>query len=443
MREEELLPPEVLRKAKRSGEELAWRKEDLESAVLAARDRGLACLGGQPQFIFPDGTCELYWVNYDPGDRKGDETWQAYVERTASQVLEAFRLRCAETDFREEAQRFGFLKEKIAEGKADLIDHLWFVVYFAPERGAAAQARSGSAKGDAAKPSSQPVLSAELKDEGDLMERLPAFKELFARPGGVESISDAQAALNAAHACRELFSGPERYEKEGHALERAIALGLQAYCETAGRAISMYFHYYTGGGGPELGQRKLAEILARDEPGNAVLLFQQAKLRRRFGKADAAALEKVERSIALAPCAAAFALRAGLLSSLARIPEALADCDAGLALEPQRIELLRLRCLLRLGRDDFSGALADADTALGLREGELVNLRQYRIRALLCLGRVDEAAQAARQLKALGPGSTAFENDLPLLCFYDLPEIVKRRPDLEAAVERVREALRL
>jgi len=158
------------------------------------------------------------------------------------------------------------------------------------------------------------------------------------------------------------------------------------------------------------------------------LLFQQAKVRARFVEADEVALEKVDASVALATCAAVLALRAWLRRSLGRTPEALADCDAGLALEPKRIELLRLRCELRLECDDFAGALADAETALGLGEGSLVNFRQYRICALLGMERTEEAKEAARQLKSLGPDSLAFQNDLPLLCFYDLPDLVERHP---------------
>ncbi len=133
--DEEFLPQEIRAKAKITpGGEHAWRKEDFAVVVLAARRAGLASIGGQVQFIFPDGTCELYWVNYDSEEQKPDETWSAYVERSAEEVLKSFDLVCASTDFEKEAGRWPFIREKIEKEKINPLDYLWFVGYFNAEK---------------------------------------------------------------------------------------------------------------------------------------------------------------------------------------------------------------------------------------------------------------------------------------------------------------------
>ncbi len=67
---ERLLPESIRRKAVMSGQEWGWRKQDILGAIVAAKGAGLANIGGQVQFVFPDGTCELYWKSYDSADRK-------------------------------------------------------------------------------------------------------------------------------------------------------------------------------------------------------------------------------------------------------------------------------------------------------------------------------------------------------------------------------------
>jgi hypothetical protein len=56
----------------------------------AAAASGLANLGGQAQFRIPDGTCDLYWLSLDSGERRPNETWESYVTRSAAEVLAQF-----------------------------------------------------------------------------------------------------------------------------------------------------------------------------------------------------------------------------------------------------------------------------------------------------------------------------------------------------------------
>jgi hypothetical protein len=126
--DEKLLPEHIIKKAHITPtDEYSWKKEDFEEVIEAARSVGLASIGGSPQFKFSYGTYELYWINYDSQDRKPGEAWASYVDRSANEVLAAFRQLCSTTDFRAEA---GDWKSIRAD---DPIDYLWFVIYFMRE----------------------------------------------------------------------------------------------------------------------------------------------------------------------------------------------------------------------------------------------------------------------------------------------------------------------
>lgn len=129
---EEKLPAAVLAKATRSGNELAWSLTDVPEVISAAEASGLGNVGGQPQFIHPDGTCEPYWLNADSEARRKDETWPEYVRRSANEVRAGFERIVSETDFEKEARSFSFLAEKLGRGE-NIMVHLRFVLYFADE----------------------------------------------------------------------------------------------------------------------------------------------------------------------------------------------------------------------------------------------------------------------------------------------------------------------
>jgi hypothetical protein len=130
-----LLPADMRAKAVLSGRELAWRREDVFHALRTAHENGLAFLGGQVQFVFPEGTCELYWLNFDPADRMPAEPWPAYVRRTYVEADLALHRLLDSVDMKAEAvNAFEFLRTKDLAGE-DVLAHLVFVCYF-HERGA-------------------------------------------------------------------------------------------------------------------------------------------------------------------------------------------------------------------------------------------------------------------------------------------------------------------
>lgn len=126
------LPQSVRATASLEGNELAWPIADFLRALEEAAAAGLACLGGQFQFRFPDGICEMYWLNADSVDRQPSESWPAYVARSSKEVKAAFERNLAETDFLKEASNWPFVAEKAGAG-VNPLDHLCFCAYFVSE----------------------------------------------------------------------------------------------------------------------------------------------------------------------------------------------------------------------------------------------------------------------------------------------------------------------
>jgi hypothetical protein len=131
----EIMLPEAIRlRSVKSGKEWGWRRNDIMAAIMAARSVGLANVGGQVQFLFPDGTCELYWMNYDATDRGANESWTDYVERSADEVAQSLRRILDTKDLiKEGRESFDFLQKKATVG-VNLEDHLVFIAYFAKEQ---------------------------------------------------------------------------------------------------------------------------------------------------------------------------------------------------------------------------------------------------------------------------------------------------------------------
>ncbi len=128
-REEHRLPKFARDKAIESGNEFGWKQQDFKEVVEIASQVPMAVVGGQVQFVFSDGTCELYWLSYGPDERKDDEDWITYCKRTANQTNQNFDKLIKETDFDKEIQTFEFLKEKKSKG-VDIESHKIFIIYF-------------------------------------------------------------------------------------------------------------------------------------------------------------------------------------------------------------------------------------------------------------------------------------------------------------------------
>jgi hypothetical protein len=132
--DEALLPPAILAKATRRGNEYAWPFACVEEAIMGAQASALATLGGQAQFRIPEGTCEMYWLDADASDRRIGEPWPEFVTRSAQEVLTWFRERVVGADFLAEARQWPILREKIEDG-VNVLDYLCFVLDFQAESG--------------------------------------------------------------------------------------------------------------------------------------------------------------------------------------------------------------------------------------------------------------------------------------------------------------------
>ncbi|HET8860978.1 hypothetical protein [Marivirga sp.] len=128
--EEKYLPTEILQKAIVSGNEYGWKRTDFKEVVDKAVEVGLGIIGGQVQFKLQDGTCELYWHKYDTTDRKLDENWKDYCQRTKEECLSQFeKIPTDKKLIREGIENFDFLKEK-SKTNIELSDFLIFILYF-------------------------------------------------------------------------------------------------------------------------------------------------------------------------------------------------------------------------------------------------------------------------------------------------------------------------
>jgi len=128
--EEKYLPTDILKKAILSGKEYGWKRTDFKEVLDKSVEIGLGIVGGHVQFKLPDGTCELYWHNYNTTDRKSGEDWTEYCKRTRVECLAEFKKLPTDKELiKEGIETFDFLKGK-SETDIGLANYLIFVLYF-------------------------------------------------------------------------------------------------------------------------------------------------------------------------------------------------------------------------------------------------------------------------------------------------------------------------
>ncbi|HEY5411482.1 MAG TPA: hypothetical protein VIJ94_12230 [Caulobacteraceae bacterium] len=124
------LPAEVRALADVRQGEAAWRRADLPRVADAARALGLAATGGQVQLRLPSVTHELYWQDYDPGERSPGETWAAYADRSWKELLFLTGTLPPDMVMIDGARRL-WPWLKLTDAAA--AEAMWFVVYLAAE----------------------------------------------------------------------------------------------------------------------------------------------------------------------------------------------------------------------------------------------------------------------------------------------------------------------
>lgn len=125
--EEKQFPKELRDKQlKSTGNERAWKYEDIPQVVKACRESGFAVLDVTTEFFLPDGTCELYWVRVRLKLKISDESWKDYVDRNCSEFLPLFKDFYDKTDFEKEGiEAFELLRKK-KEAGVNIMNYLSF-----------------------------------------------------------------------------------------------------------------------------------------------------------------------------------------------------------------------------------------------------------------------------------------------------------------------------
>ena len=129
-RAEYRLPISIMKKSIESSNEFGWRQQNFKEVIEAARQIPMAVLGGQVQYVFEDGTCELWWQSYNPQQQLQNEDWLTYCNRSASQAVAIFDKIIKEDSIEKDAlSSFEFIKHKQEQG-VDIEKHKIFLICF-------------------------------------------------------------------------------------------------------------------------------------------------------------------------------------------------------------------------------------------------------------------------------------------------------------------------
>jgi hypothetical protein len=129
---ETLLPKAIRSAACRSDSEWGWPPESIPLVIDAAEKVGLLNVGGQLQFLMPEGTCECYWVEVDPlRDEPKGLAWPERVARAANTARQQMADVSRRYDFIEEGRKaFADLFAAYEAAGGDLRDRMCFIWYF-------------------------------------------------------------------------------------------------------------------------------------------------------------------------------------------------------------------------------------------------------------------------------------------------------------------------
>jgi hypothetical protein len=122
------LPDSVATGAHLLGSEYGWSI----AAFPAAIRKAYACLGGQFQFRVEGSIREMYWHCAESTDRRRDESWAAFANRSCQEVRAQFEKLVREVDFEAEAATWRGMKDGLGPGERST-DYLVFVAYFVSE----------------------------------------------------------------------------------------------------------------------------------------------------------------------------------------------------------------------------------------------------------------------------------------------------------------------
>lgn len=133
----EMLLSDTLRSAAcRSGNEWGWRPDAIPLVIDEAEKLGLLNVGGQLQFLMPEGTCECYWVEVDAlmGEPEG-LTWAERVALAAATARQKMEDVSRRSDFIEEGRKaFAAFFAAYEAAGGDVRDRMCFIWYLEAPR---------------------------------------------------------------------------------------------------------------------------------------------------------------------------------------------------------------------------------------------------------------------------------------------------------------------
>ena len=189
-----------------------------------------------------------------------------------------------------------------------------------------------------------------------------------------EGIALDPSRYNAHASLAQAFAGQGRVAEAIGQLDRAIERkpDLAALYRERARLRS-----HDDASAAEVALRDLDEAIRREPARGREAAVDHGRRGRLLLKLDRPdeALAACDAALAIAPdLASASRDRAAALLELGRFDEVLASCDAALASGPPSAEMHELRGLARVGRNNFAGAIDDYTHALGLRPDQTSTL---------------------------------------------------------------------
>lgn len=117
-----ILPPEFTQGATLLGNEYGWSISTFPLALVDAQRLGYACLGGQFEYRYKDGSIyELYWLDANPTERGQTELWNHFVERSCGEVSTLINSLLLSDRFQKDTKQLASMA------------NLFFVAYFVTE----------------------------------------------------------------------------------------------------------------------------------------------------------------------------------------------------------------------------------------------------------------------------------------------------------------------
>ncbi len=111
-----------------------WKASELPAVFQKAKELKIASIGGEPQFVLPDGIYDMYWIGINLKDQAGNETWEEYVIRSNDESLALLTKQIQTVDFQKLAAEEPFVRASTLDKGVDPLAYLFYEMYFNSEQ---------------------------------------------------------------------------------------------------------------------------------------------------------------------------------------------------------------------------------------------------------------------------------------------------------------------